>query len=224
MNLLVCLPVFRNAALVDRCLKAIVDTPATILVVDNAADAETKAVLVKYKDRIEWLENPENMNCNWAWNKGLERADEFDVIALGSSDVVLPPHWYETVEKRLHDYSDEVLLPDVGPHTETVASPDSEHGTVSENIAGAFTFMSATAARIVRPIPSSLKFWFGDEWMFTILRRLGWKTVVLTDLKAYHLQSSSMNVEPSLYQTIEEDKKAWDQIQPIMEVKLRVYE
>ena len=80
---------------------------------------------------------------------------------------------------------------------------------MAENIAGAFTFYPRAAAAAAGLIPDSLKFWFGDEYLFTKLRGLGWQTVVLDDLKAYHDQSSSLGYEPELYRIIEEDKLAW---------------
>lgn len=212
MNLLIGLPVFRNAPMVDRCLAAIVSTPATVLVVDNAADVETKKVLNKYRDHLVIVEPGQNMNCNWAWNQALEYVGGFDTIALGSSDVVLPPKWYEVVGERLAFHRKEILLPDVGPHRETLPEPSSESVTVAENIAGAFSFFPREAVELAGSIPAELKFWFGDEYLFTKLREQGWKTVVLDDLKAYHDQSSSLRYEPELYRIIEEDKLAWAKI------------
>lgn len=206
MRVLVGVPIYRVAPLAERCLDSLVDTPADILVIDNASDQSCQQVIQSFEDEIFLVRNSENRYCNPAWNQILEfgLAHDYDVIALGSSDVELDHGWYEALMARV-THKREVWLP---AFTEPVA----EEATEAENIAGAFTFLPREAAKLVYPIPEELKLWFGDEWMFTILRGLGWKTMVLNTMPAKHQQSAILSTNPKSYQIIEEDKLAWAEL------------
>ena len=128
MKVLVGIPVFRIGGLVQLCLASLVCTPATVLAVDNAADADVKQVLKTFgSSYVKAIVNEENRYCNGGWNQimkyGLDNG--FDVVALGSSDAVLHKGWYDAVLKRMREHNNEILFPSIGrgvvcPNTENV--------------------------------------------------------------------------------------------------------
>lgn len=209
MKVLVGVPVFRVPDLVRDCLKSLTDTGADVLVIDNAADQDVKQLIAGFSDKITVIVNEYNMFCNGGWNQILRYGldNEYDVIGLGSSDAVLHNGWYESIVKRFSHYEKEVVLPSIG---EPVDKPDyTKADKVREGVPGFFSFLTKEAARIVYPIPSNLRHWFGDQYMFEKLRSQGWETVILQEVKAYHQQSAITFVTPEAYDIIKQDKMEW---------------
>ena len=207
MKTLVGVPIFAVPDLVRSCLSSLVRTPADVLVIDNCSPPDVRAVVDRYK--VTTIVNTVNGYCNGGWNQimkyGLE--NNYDVIGLGSSDVEMHPGWYDLVTNRMSQFPNEIILPSVG---EPVQDADYTKGIeVEKGTAGFFTFFRREAIEQVYPIPSQIRHWFGDEYMFTKLRKLGWKTVIMPDLLAYHQWSAITAQNPEAYKVIEEDKKAW---------------
>lgn len=202
MKLIVGVPVFRIPDLVRRCLTSLADSPADILVVDNAADLDVKAVLGEFSGKIQVITNATNTFCNGAWNKIMEYGllQGYDLIGLGSSDAELLPGWHEALQQRMNCFSDEVWIPSLRE------GADVEY---ADSVAGYFSFLPRAAVKLVYPIPAGLKHWFGDQYMFEKLRRSGWKTAVLQSVKARHQQSAVTAATSEAYAVIEQDKLAW---------------
>jgi hypothetical protein len=178
-------------------------TPADILAIDNAADGDVKQVIREFGSRVKVISNPTNGFCNGGWNQILEYGleHEYDIIGLGSSDVILHRGWYESLVARSTAATDEVWIPRIGTPTSGVE--------VAQNIAGFFTFLPLAAARLVCPIPRTVRHWFGDLYMFQTLRAAGWKTVVLNSISADHSWSAVTARTPEAYAVIAQDKIAW---------------
>jgi len=194
---------------VRRCLESLINTPADILAVDNAADVDVKEMLRTFGDRIKIEVSPTNEFCNGGWNRvmkyGLEH--NYDVIGLGSSDAMLHPGWYHAVCGRFREYADEILVPSV---REPFANPDYHKVTyITGGLAGYYMFMTAAAVAKVYPIPAQFKHWYGDQHIFDTLRYHGWKVAVLDEVGAYHEQGSVTFRTPEAYEAIRQDTAAW---------------
>lgn len=220
MKILVGVPVFRVPELVERCIMSLKGTPADILVVDNAADAEVKLVLRRHDDSRQFKrsqnKNPSikvittevNTYCNGAWNVILDYGinNGYDIVALGSSDVVLKTGWYQALVNRAEKFNDEVWVP-------SVESAPINCEVQEYNLGGFFNFLPRKAAELVYPIPRELRHWFGDTYMFNKLREKGWKICVLGSIVAHHEQSAITVRVPEAYEVIEQDKEAWSKYQ-----------
>lgn len=208
MKVLVGIPIFRIPELLRDCLNSMIDTPATVLVVDNAADQNVKDLIEKeFAGRVIVLTNETNQYCNGGWNRVMEYGlqNGYDIIGLGSSDANLHPGWYENLIEHAK-CPHEVWVPAMG---QSWSEAPKECVTTTEGLAGYLTFLPREAAALVYPIPESIRHWFGDQYMFEKLRANGWKTVVLNDVRAMHFQSSVTYVTPEAYGVIEQDKLAW---------------
>jgi GT2 family glycosyltransferase len=203
--------IFAIPDLTRICLRSLISTPTDVLVVDNCAPQDVKEEAYRYGDRIKVITMAENTYCNGGWNEimqyGLEH--DYDLIGLGSSDVELHPGWYNLVINRATEHPDEIILPRVG---EPVSNADINNVTIASSTPGFFTFLPKQAVAQVYPIPRGLRHWFGDEYMFTILRQIGWKTVILNDFTAYHQWSSNTAQNPEAYRVIEQDKLEWQRL------------
>jgi hypothetical protein len=203
MKVLVGVPVFRVPDLVRRCLGSLVDTPADILVIDNAADADVKSVVQRFGNKVTTIANASNGYCNGGWNQTMEYGlnHRYDLIGLGSSDVSLHPGWYEVLVKRAETSCNEVWIPTLSTEqTEDVYLP---------NVGWYFSFLPRKAVEIVYPIPCTLRHWFGDTYMRDKLISNGWKHVLAKDIRSNHEQSAVTCRVPEAYAVIEQDKEAW---------------
>lgn len=209
------IPCFRIAEQVGRCLGSLVSTPTDILSIDNAADEDVKQVLKHFKGRIKIIHSDVNLYCNGAWNRILEYGldQNYDVIALGSSDVTLGNGWYDVLQARASAFLDEIWLPRIGEPSEGVEY-------VHEGVAGFFSFLPRKAVDIVYPIPHGLRMWFGDQYCFELLRKHGYKVTILNALKAQHEWSSVTAATPEAYAVIEQDKLEWQRLNSLERARL----
>jgi GT2 family glycosyltransferase len=206
MKVLVGVPVFRVPDLVEKCIISLTEQPADVLVIDNASDWEVKQVIKRHANKIQVIVSDTNTFCNGGWNLILEYgiSHGFDIIGLGSSDAVLKYGWQDAVRNRANKASNEVWIASQVPSNEEV--------TKVESVAGFFSFLPLAAAKLVYPIPNTIRHWFGDQYMFEKLRANGWNTVILNTLQAVHQQSAITYVTPEAYTVIEQDKLAWKEL------------
>lgn len=212
MKILIGIPLFRIAELAAHAIRAALDYQVDVLLIDNNADPDMKAVIDVFKEHpnISVIRNKENTFCNGAWNQILQFGIEhhYDLIGLSSSDVILPMGWAQALVYRAAKHKDEVYLPAIAPVLNIISNVDSVE-YVTGSVAGACTFLPPDAAKSIYPIPESLKMWFGDEWIYTILKQLGWKITILNNIQATHEQSAVTLATPEAYIRIEADKVAW---------------
>lgn len=210
-KILVGVPCFRLPGLVNLCLGSLVNTPATVLAVDNCADADVKQVLASFGDKITIVTNKENGYCNGGWNQvmkyGLENG--FDTIALGSSDVTMHKGWYSPVQKRLSENEKEILIPAIGIGSQT---PNSDNVMFNPQVGWHMSFLPREAVELVYPIPAGIKHWFGDNHMYTVLVSKGWRTVLLHDVQCYHEQSAVTARVPEAGSVVAQDKIEWEKL------------
>ena len=207
-KILIGLTVYRIPQIVINALDSVVESPVDIVVVDNDAEKAVKSVLQNYGTRIHVIRNETNLYCNGGWNQilgyGLQR--DYDLIGFGSAH--FHPGWYETICKRFAEYPNEVWLPEIG---EPAPSQNYHRAThVAATSAGFFTFMPRAAVEKFYPIPSTLRQWFGDTYMYNRLESQGWRVMVLNDMRAYHQWSRVKDSNPIMPQVVEEDKREWE--------------
>lgn len=208
MRVLVGVPAFRVPDLVRRCIDSVANTPADILVVDNASDLDVKDVIRSYGSRVMTQVNDKNRFCNGAWNQIMDYGyvNHYDVIGLGSSDAQLHAGWYDTLVARAQSHDNEVWLPEVG-EPGSGFTPEAEN--VTGGVAGYFSFLPKRAILPVYPIPLRFRHWYGDQHIFDTLRGMGWKVTILRNMRAYHQQSAITAVTPEAYEAIKLDQIAW---------------
>ena len=210
-KILVGIPVFRVPGLVQLCLGSLVNTPATVLVIDNAADQDVKQVLRAFGESIKVITNTQNGYCNGGWNQimkyGLE--NEFDIIALGSSDVTMHRGWYEPILKRFVEHDNEILIPAPGPGVKT---PNPNNVLFNPQIGWHQSFLPRKAVELVYPIPVGLRHWFGDNHMYQTLIPKGWQTVLLNDVQCHHEQSAVTIRVPEAGSVVAQDKIEWERL------------
>ena len=202
--ILCAIPTIGSAEMTKLAIDSVIDE-AEVLVIDNNSDAETKLMLMR--EDIMLIENEENLYVNPSWNEILDffLKTPFDTLIIMNSDMIMQASWSQHLDPT------EICIPTDGSHTvDTV---------VTEGTPGVFIHLSREMVRIVYPIPEEILVWYGDNWIYTILRSLGYQTVVKSELIGRHYNggSQSVNVVPNIHQIIEQDKIMWrDIVEPLM--------
>lgn len=173
---------------------------AEVLLIDNGAEQSVKDVISGYN--CHKIYNKENIFVNPAWNQIIEfflKNDYYDSLAIMNSDIIMEKGWSDVIKK-----ADAMAIPNLGDATEDIE--------VHSGTPGVFIHLNRKQAEIIYPIPDCIKVWFGDNWIYEILRALGYKTVVHHELKASHYHNGSQNVSrvKGISEIIEEDKRQWE--------------
>lgn len=98
---------YNSGPLLDRCLAAVdaqTRAPERILVVDNASRDGSTACIGHRWMGVELLSFDENLGFAAANNRGLERCQESDWIALLNPDAFPEPGWLEALLRAAVDY------------------------------------------------------------------------------------------------------------------------
>lgn len=217
MKILVGIPVVTGAL---HCRAAIdsAKVGADVLVIDNGADEEVKVMLDEYSDD-DWiyvLQNSKNIYVNPAWNQIIKwflEHDEYDYLVIMNSDLTMGCLWYCICQYRWHHDKDEILIPSINPKDEIFPAPYMLPAKlVSSGTPGVFITLNKKQARLVYPIPESIKIWFGDNWIYEILRGIGYNTVIPPNLIGTTSWSQTIKRVPEAPQIIEQDKIEWPKL------------
>lgn len=162
----------------------------------------------------EYVVNKTNNYCNGAWNQAMAyflKHKKYDWLVLSSQDVIMKKGW----SKLLQPKDKEVYVPGYAGEYHKLNDANPAQMELVGGVAGACTFLPREAVELVYPIPKELRLWFGDQWMFTRLRKHGWRVMQGT-MAAYHYGSLSIFENPSAYQVIEADKIAWEEAKKLL--------
>ncbi len=211
MDILVGMLTYKKATITQRAIASIGDS-VDLLVIDNGADRDVKAIL----PQTGVIHNPENVGVNPGWNQLVEHflAGDWKWLVIASSDVTMANNWADVLRSRM-DTPNAVFMPRLVDNIHDINRKAPETVTVAlEATPGFFYCMPREAVEIAFPIPEGIKIWFGDEWVFTKLRRLGWQTQIVNNMLAHHVWSS--NITSQCIKLIEEDKVAWESIKLLL--------
>lgn len=218
MKLLIGIPCLFNAEATRQCIESVVYKDVSVILMDNGAEQSVKNVLSQYADmpNVVLISNTENIYVNPAWNVFIEKflsTDNYTHLLILNSDLVLQNDWYEVVTERIKKHAHELTLPVIESILpDKVSSEYTTGNTVTSGTAGVFILLSRACATLVNPIPENYKIWFGDLFIFSVLRECGFNTTIAPNLFAnhYHGGSQSVHRTPDISNIIEQDKDQWE--------------
>ena len=219
-------PVFReDRAMVEEAIRSFLDPLVNVVVVDNGATEEAKAAIATFHGEIDVIHNSTNIYVNPALNQIAERflRSNGEILVLANADVLVRPGWAESLLARRERGGNELWF---GRRTwdvkETnVSRRHSANGTTHDHWLacddvdtpshGGFFAMTRKAVPLCFPIPTSLRMWYGDIWVFEAILRAYYRYVTLTDIVVWHGESISQKRMPQieLDGVIKQDRKAW---------------
>lgn len=201
MKILVGIPCLFGSVHTKESIDSVINE-AEVLLIDNRAEQSVKDVISSYN--CHKIHNKENIYVNPAWNQIIEfflKNDYYDSLVIMNSDIIMENGWSDVLKKAETDI---IAIPNLGDATEDVE--------VYSGTPGVFIHLNRKQAEIIYPIPEFIKVWFGDNWIYEILRSLGYKTIIYHELKASHYHNGSQNVSrvKGISEIIEEDKRQWE--------------
>lgn len=204
-RILVAIPVLYNG---ETCLKAFksVIQEADLLIIDNNSEIDVKQAIkqIWYEyPNVKVIQNQENVYVNKAWSQILEYFldSQYDQLVIMNSDLIMSAGWSKHLEDGISAIPSDGTLKD-----DRIAFC----GT-----AGVAINLNKEMARLVYPIPETIRIWHGDEFIYQKIRKAGYKTIVKADMIAHHWHGGSQTCQKlkNFQEIIDQDKLAWVEIE-----------
>jgi|GEM_PF-2989226 hypothetical protein len=228
MKLLVSIPVLYHGHIFDECMSHLINhNNVDILIGDNGSNPDVKKIIEKYQSfsNVKIIRESVNIFVNPMWNKFMAYFldnTQYDYLIILNSDLLLQKNWSEVCKKYWEVFPDDILIPKQIPDKDFLSM---DYNTsimsaqqVNSGTAGVFITMNRKQCEMVNPIPEEILVWFGDNWVYEILRNF-YKTVIPENLISYHFHGGSQTVQSvsGISEIIEQDKIKWaDVVQPKM--------
>lgn len=228
MKILVSIPCLYGSAHTKEAIDSVIKPNVDLLLIDNGAEPDVKRVLDRYPTALI-IRNKENIYVNPAWQQAISyflMNPQYSHLILMNSDLIMQKDWSEVCFKRWENNPDEILIPNMTQDkffNFPVHPGMSEVQRVYEGTPGVFITLSRKQAEIINPLPTEIKVWFGDNWIYEILRGLDYKTVIPENLWSYHYWSQTVQRVPGISELIEKDKVQWESIKHKINEKIELY-
>lgn len=203
------IPCFReDADLLRNSIWSALGSLTRVVVVDNGSSGECKRVLDEFPKSIEVVTNRENLYVNAAWNQLAQRflVSGADILVIMNADAILSPDWAEHLVRATKDGI--ALWRGVGVRER--ADLTDPHAVPTGHSAGVFFALRREDVVRCFPIPRELKIWYGDTWIFDMLKHLGRREVEIGDVRVWHASGMSSSRTPELADMVQRDKVLWD--------------
>lgn len=233
MNILVGIPCLYGPEHCREAINSVIGKPnVTVLVIDNGADASVKTMINSFIGRPDFMviSNPVNVYVNPAWNQIMHtfiNINKWDLCIIMNSDIIMQENWADVLRMFIKPESNISCIPHLSDDKYMRKLPDncSAHQVVREGTPGIFITLTRKQIDMVYPIPENCRVWFGDNWIYDILRSTGHDTIIPQCLMAHHYWSQTVQRLPGISEIIEEDKVQWATIvgpkaqEKILEIK-----
>ena len=197
MKLSVVLPVFNLIEMTKNLLVMIANNtikPNEIFIIDDAGIDDYKTLVDKYSSLdifdIQYIRNKENMGTNACWNLGISKATG-DLISILNNDIIINLKFFEHILDTMKDESIGICIPrnvgldgKINDDSQKILSP------ITKREGWAWT-IRVDLAREFFPIPSQLRTFFGDDYIFEHVARSG-KIMKMEHNKIIHMKTTTM--------------------------------
>lgn len=204
MKILTVIPCLYNGLTCKKAIDSVINE-SDVLLIDNGSELDVKQVLNQFElnYNVKLIRNEVNLYVTEAWNQGLNYFlnNNYDQLVIMNSDLILHPGWGNYL------VDGQSVIP-----CDEETKEDKE---VFEGTPGIFITMNRDMAKLCYPIPSQIRIWFNDLYLYTKMRKAGYKTIVKAGLIAIHWHNGSQTCLklPEFQTIIEQDKIAWLEIE-----------
>lgn len=216
MKYLVGIPCLYGAGHTKDAIESVVyKDNVDMVLIDNGAEEGVKEVLNYYSERenVLVIHNEQNIYVNPAWNQIINYflSTDHDYLLIMNSDLILQKDWNKVLDMYFENYPDLIPIPvieeDLMKYNNGITLTI-KHKEVTEGTAGVLIIINRKQAKNIYPIPNYIKIWFGDNWIYEILRTK-YKTVIVENLVCYHSGSQNIIRLKEANTIIENDKIDW---------------
>lgn len=232
-KVLIAVPCLYNADVCYQSIQSVLNrVDINILILDNGADQDVKDVIEKFKKypNVIVMHEPINIYVNMGWNKFIKYFldhPEYDHLVLMNSDLIMNHNFHHVLKNIWNSYPELILVPTLTDKDTLKKKVDiNSHffKVVDEGIQGVFITLSRKAAKMVYPIPSEIRLWWGDTFTYTLLNEvLGKGSICVVDtLLAHHTGSETIKRLPEMQEILDQDAKNWKNIvEPLLKERIK---
>jgi hypothetical protein len=231
MKILVGIPCLFGAEHTKQAIESVINKQdVDVLLIDNGAEQSVKQVLAYYKQKgAVVIRNEQNIYVNPAWNQIMQYfilLSQYTHVVIMNSDLIMQKNWAEVLKNRWSENPDEICLPIMDVSKELVEGSVNIQISPAQRVyngtPGVFITLSRKQVEMIYPIPERCKVWFGDNWIYDIMRALNYPTVIPENLLSHHYWSQNVSKVAGISEIIEEDKKQWNEVvQPLVLQKIK---
>jgi len=215
------IPVFNNIKITDEFFSTICENtilPKEIILIDNGSTDSYYKLVKKYKKlNINYIRKETNVGVNAAWNDGLRLA-KTPLISILNNDLLLNKYFFQKLQETFTEYLDVgIVIPRVvrGENIELLNSSKDEKIKIIDikrRNGCAFTIRKEASDKFP-PIPTMLKTYCGDDYLFKQTLKLGYRNVRMVNNLIYHYGSKTvLKVWPNKITPREKEKEIYKKL------------
>lgn len=207
-----------------------------VLIIDNGATEDLKELFKNYEhyNNFTVKVNEKNIYVNPAWNQimyaFLNDFKDFDILCIMNSDITMQNNWSDVL-RYWYFFKDKasflpVLLTDCVKlvRLKNVEVIGGKPEVVKEGTAGVFITLNRDQCEMVWDIPETMKVWYGDNWIYGMLRGCGHQTVIVDNLIAFHGLSQTVSRVEGIDDIIAKDRHEWNRtVEPYLNELIAKY-
>ena len=207
----VVIPMYNQITYTEQLLNNILQNevlPQKIILIDDCSTEDVRNLVKKYKSLpIEYIRHSSNMGVNYSWNEGMKKTTTAMVSVL-NNDIVINKFFFKKIINAYNSNSRwGIVCPKTISRLENVLAVDKP--VVLKNMGKregwAWTARMSFVKKI-EPIPSFLRTYCGDDYMFYCARSLGYSCLKMMNNDIYHYGGKSQRKMPGERLR---DKKKW---------------
>lgn len=208
----VVIPTHNQIVYTDQLLNNILQNkilPQKIILIDDCGTEDVKNLVKKYKSLpIEYIRHSSNMGVNYSWNEGIQRTTT-PIVSVLNNDIIINKFFFK---KIIDSYNSNSKWGIVCPNT--ISKSKSVNLTVDEPVVlqnmgkreGWAWIARMSFVKRIDPIPSFLRTYCGDDYIFFCARKLGYSILKMMNNVIYHYGGKTVRATKG---ERKRDKKKW---------------
>jgi len=188
----VIIPVLNNGFLVKNLLTDIknnIEKPKEIFVIDDGSIEDIKSIIFEFKDlKIKYIRHNKTMGFNYVCNEG-KKLSTGDFISFLNDDIIINKYFFKKIrESFLVDWRIGIVCPSTVKNKKIVLETKDIPVVLSDmkkREGWAYTARRSFLKRI-QPIPSILRTYCGDDYIFYCAKRLTYYCKKMTNNYIFH--------------------------------------
>ncbi len=232
MKILVGIPVLSGYKHTMEAINSILNQQnVELLIIDNNATPDLKELFKNYAHYANFnvKVNDQNIYVNPAWNQimyAFLNNDEYkgcDLLVIMNSDLTMQNNWSDVLRQCYQSNPTGCYMPIVVndcvklERMKEVNINTQNCEVIKEGAPGIFITLTKEQCRLVYDIPETMKVWYGDNWIYGILRGIGHQTVIPDNLFAFHGLSQTVSKVEGIDDIIAKDRYEWNtNVEPYM--------
>ncbi len=241
MKILVGIPVITGYKHTMEAIDSVLNQKdVSLMIIDNNATPDIKELFKKYAhyNNFTVKVNENNIYVNPAWNQIMyaflnnEEYKDYDLLCIMNSDLTMQNNWSDVLRNAYNFNPKGSYLPVVVndcvklermKEVPTNVIHD-QLKVVTEGTAGIFITLSREQVNMVYDIPETMKVWFGDNWIYGMLRGCGHDTMIVENLFAFHGLSQTVSRVENIDNIIAVDRHEWyNNVEPYLNDLIKKY-